>query len=73
MRLYRRDRLDQGYASFETPAARAPQDEIFLHAINNLLHPEERHGAAGARLAGRWRECNRLFHIGFRRDDNLAA
>jgi len=35
------------------PAARAPQDEVFLNAIDNSPHPEERHGAAGARLEGR--------------------
>jgi len=27
---------------------------IFFNAINNVSHPEERHGKAAARLEGRW-------------------
>jgi hypothetical protein len=30
-----RARLDQRFASFETPASPAPQDEVFLNAIKN--------------------------------------
>src|SRR5271170_4660692 len=28
--------------SFETPASQAPQDDVFLNAIENMRHPEER-------------------------------
>jgi hypothetical protein len=37
-------RLDDDFASFETPAAPAPQDDDFLNAINNTRHAEERPG-----------------------------
>jgi hypothetical protein len=36
--------LDQCFASFETPAARSPHDEVFL-IINKYLHPEEARSA----------------------------
>ena len=46
-------------ASFETPAARAPQDEEFLNASTNLPHAEERpHGASRSThgAAAAWEE-----------------
>jgi len=50
--IYRR--LDLCRASFETPAARAPQDEVFFNAIKEVPHAEEHRGEAAARLEARW-------------------
>ena len=41
--------LENRLASFETPAARAPQDDVFLRAIKDIRHPEERPEGASRR------------------------
>src|SRR5580704_1056684 len=48
--------------SFETAAARLPQDEGFLHAIEQIPHPEVAHGAISKDAA---RSCNPSFANSF--------
>src|ERR1041385_3942955 len=51
--------LEIRFASFETPAARAPQDDDFLNAINSTRPSEERSGRAPGRVSkDAMRRCN---------------
>jgi hypothetical protein len=47
--------LENRLASFETPAARAPQDDVFLRAIKDIRHPEERPEGASRRTQDGYR------------------